>query len=124
MIFDHNGTRFKLDFSTGKRLVQVGTIRHGTKVNDKELVYADSLYPYTTAKLLEVNDTQPEVMWRVHAEATVGCHPQDVYSEETGRLAAMHKLGKLVAPELMIEMWKCYTASSPVKTAMPKGAEE
>ena len=48
-----------------------------------------STYPYTTVKILEVDDTIPRKDWKVYRTYTVGCATSDRFSPEAGRKAAL-----------------------------------
>lgn len=82
MKFTHNGREFSISFSYERREVNSYT-------PDGNLVTRLSDKPYTTAKLWR-RSKQGDLVLKY--TATVGCHKNDVFSKQSGRIKALRAL--------------------------------
>ena len=98
MRFIFNGIAYVLEFSYGKRRVHtyVGKI-------------VESRYPYTTASILVMDDTNKNTdEWEVYQKAEVGVLKGDKFDKVQGRLLALKKLMLKVPKEMRPMIWEVY----------------
>lgn len=83
MQFTYGDVTYRLEFQRKHKNVEV--------VRDGRVKTIKSMYPYTTAKLLEV---APGKLSNVVASAAVGCLPIDTFNTNTGRIESLRALWK------------------------------
>lgn len=111
MRFDHDGKTYALDFQRDYKLIRLGEI-------NGEVLTAPSRYPYTTARVLEVDQALPVYEWPVYRTATVGCwHKEPVFRLERGRLHALRLLSRTLNREMKVKVWDTYMGRHDVEHA-------
>jgi len=112
MRFTHNGKTYAIDFQRERKMVPVGITpkRYGNLGHNAEVLYAPSNRPYTTVRLLQVDEEKPFKDWYVYRTATVGCwHREKQFSLERGRLHALRLVTLTLDKEMRTKMWEVYT---------------
>ena len=108
MRFQVDGTTYALDFQREHKYVHVPYPKQ-TKGGNKIMETKRSTHPYTTVRVVVVDDSVPPKQWKTAFEATVGCwHKEDKFTIEKGRLEALRKINRIIPPDMKSPMWNAY----------------
>jgi hypothetical protein len=111
--------RFYRDLTRYRETVQVNEVT-GEEMRAIEGFMVKSTHPYTTVRIMkDIPSCVPDILFR---SATVGCHPNDHFTVEEGRLRALRKIstGNGLPPGFKREMWAAYFGRTQKAKPTPK----
>jgi hypothetical protein len=114
MRFTHEGRQFAIEFQrTHKEILDPRTPALISTVK------AVSTYPYTTARIIEI-DPKRVGNRRVYLEATVGCwHKETKFTKEQGRVKALQAITRQLGDKKAFKeaMWNAYIQRNSPKNS-------